>query len=385
VSNRVALLTNIPAPYRLPFFNELDRYCDLLLIFDAPSEPNRKWAISESQLGVRHTFMKGFSIPYMRKRPDLSVDEERYLQVRYNILPTLYAFRPSAVVSFEMGPRSLQAAAYCGVTNTPLVIESEGTRHTEAAVSRIRLLTRRLLVKRAQRFWTSGRDSTTLLLDYGASPDTIDEGINPYETRFFALETRKLLPQRAHIRSELGLVGITFLFVGQYIRRKGLAYYLEALHALHSTGLRGWSAVFVGSGPLESALRSWQLEHPDIPVLINNFVQRHELPKFYAAADVFVLPSLEEIWGAVALEALAAGLPQLFSPYAGNTTDLLHDERLGRIVDPLKVQEFATALSDCVQNPPPRLTDELVQPFVDYYSPEQTAIRAWESISKLLT
>jgi hypothetical protein len=26
VSNRVALLTNIPAPYRLPFFNELDRY-----------------------------------------------------------------------------------------------------------------------------------------------------------------------------------------------------------------------------------------------------------------------------------------------------------------------------------------------------------------------
>jgi glycosyltransferase involved in cell wall biosynthesis len=384
VSNRVAFLTNIPAPYRLPFFRELARYCDLLVVFDASSEPNRKWASSENGLKFRYSFAKGLQIRYLRRRSDIGVDEERYLQIRYDILPKLYAFKPSVVVSGEMGVRTLQAAVYCGLTNTPLVIGWEGTPHTEAAVSRIRVFARKLLVSRAQRFLSDGHDSTASLMNYGALPDAIDKDMICIDTRFFASEVSNLLQQRAYIRSELGLEGIAFLFVGRFTEAKGLRKYLEALHRLYNAGVRGWSAVFVGSGPLEGALRSWQFEHPDVPVLINNFVQQHELPKFYAAADVFVLPTLDDVWGVVALEALVAGLPQLFSPYAGCTSDLLRDERIGRIVDPLKAEELAAALSDYIHNPPSRLPDELVRRFEAHYSPEQTALRAWESLSKVL-
>jgi hypothetical protein len=99
VSNRVALLTNIPAPYRLPFFRELAGHCDLLVVFDAPLEPNRNWALTESELGFRYTFARGLHIPYLRRRSDIGVNEERYLQIRYDILPKLYAFKPSVVVS----------------------------------------------------------------------------------------------------------------------------------------------------------------------------------------------------------------------------------------------------------------------------------------------
>ena len=99
---------------------------------------------------------------------------------------------------------------------------------------------------------------------------------------------------------------------------------------------------------------------------------------------MFVLPTLDDVWGVVALEALVARLPQLFSPYAGCTSDLLCDERIGRVVNPLKTEELAAALSDYVHNPPSRLPDELARRFGAHYSPEQTALRAWKSLSKVL-
>jgi glycosyltransferase involved in cell wall biosynthesis len=282
-----------------------------------------------------------------------------------------------------MGLRTLQAAGYSKVTSTPLIIWWEGTRHTEGWVGKGKAFLRKLLVKETQRFWSNGRESTALLLDYGALPDTIDDGMTGVDTKFFALETSNLLSQRAKMRSELKLEGVVFLFIGQFSQRKGLHNYLKALEILYSKNLRGWSVVFVGNGPLEGILRSWQLEHPNIPMLISSFVQPNELPKFYAAADVFVLPTLDDNWSLVSLEAAVTGLPQLFSVYNGCKSELLSDERMGSVIDPLQVENFAIALEKYVHHPPARLPEELVQFFVDYYSPKQQAARAWESIRQL--
>src|SRR5215211_1509499 len=193
MKDRVALLTNIPAPYRLPFFRELAKYCDLLVIFDSYTEPNRQWVFSPKELGFRYAFANGFHLPYRRKRYDIGLDEERYLQVRYGILSKLSAFQPHVIVSAEMGLRTMQAAIYCSVTKRPFAIWWEGTPHTEGWVKREKSLIRRVLVKRAKKFWSNGRESTTLLLAYGASSDVVDEGMIGIDTKFFASETTKLL------------------------------------------------------------------------------------------------------------------------------------------------------------------------------------------------
>lgn len=384
MSNRVALLTNIPTPYRLPWYRELSRRCDLLVVFDEHAEPNRKWTIAQEDVGFRHTYAEGFQIPYQRKREDLSIEDERYLQIRYGILPALRSFKPEVIVSPEMGTRTMQAAAYSRLTGTPLILWWEGTRHTEALTGRGKSFIRRLLVGEAQRFWSNGRESNESLLDYGASADVIDEGMTGVDTAFYEQEVNKLLPERENLRSMLGLEGVVFLFVGQFTERKGLYGYLDALTRLYATGLREWSAVFVGSGPLEGVLRSWKEEHREVRVLIEGFVQPRDLPKFYASADVFVMSTLEDVWGLVCLEAAVAGLPQLFSIYAGCTSDLLRDERMGREIDPLKIETFTAALEDYVRNPPARLPDELVRQIADYYAPERLAERSIKSIERAL-
>jgi hypothetical protein len=109
MSIRVALLTNIPAPYRLAFFQALSARCDLKVVFDSRSEPNREWTAPED-LGFPHAYVAGFAVPYARRRSDGGPRDERYLQLRFGVLPQLLKFRPDLVVSAELGPRSLQAA-----------------------------------------------------------------------------------------------------------------------------------------------------------------------------------------------------------------------------------------------------------------------------------
>lgn len=384
MSKRVALLTNIPTPYRLPWYEELSRHCDLLVVFDDHAERNRKWTIPEEKLAFPHVFAGGTTITYRRKRRDIGLEDERYLQVRYGIVPALRKFKPDAIVSTEMGPRTLQALAYSQIAGVPLIIWWEGTPHTEGWVGKGKVAVRKLLVRKAKRFWSNGAESTALLRDYGASPDDVDEGMTGVETEVYARKTKDFLPERSRLRSEMGLEGVVFLFVGQLVERKGIDHYLKALGELYDSGLRGWSAVFVGSGPLDGKLRDWRAEHPDVPVVASGFVQPDELPKFYAIGDVFVLPTLDDNWSLVVLEAAAAGLPQLFSVYNGGTSDLLSDERMGRAIDPFKTPQFVANLEHYVRNPPARLPDEQVRRLVDYYGPQRLAERSWRSVEKAL-
>src|ERR1700741_2935143 len=99
---KVSILTNIPAPYRLPVFRELASLVDLQVIFDARSEPNRHWQVSED-LGFRHVYANGKALTYIRNGAASGVTAERYMQIRYNLLRHLRDFRPDIVVSSEMG------------------------------------------------------------------------------------------------------------------------------------------------------------------------------------------------------------------------------------------------------------------------------------------
>jgi glycosyltransferase involved in cell wall biosynthesis len=72
------------------------------------------------------------------------------------------------------------------------------------------------------------------------------------------------------------------------------------------------SLVIVGKGPLEGALRSRVAEKRlGERVLFAGHVADSDLPAFYQACDVFVLPSIErtEAFGVVQIEAMTAGRP----------------------------------------------------------------------------
>jgi glycosyltransferase involved in cell wall biosynthesis len=100
--------------------------------------------------------------------------------------------------------------------------------------------------------------------------------------------------------------GPRMLFVGRLVYYKGLDVLLDAMG--HCEG----SLVIVGEGPLEGALRALVTERRlAARVLFAGRVSDADLPAFYQACDVFVLPSIArtEAFGVVQIEAMAAGRP----------------------------------------------------------------------------
>jgi len=100
--------------------------------------------------------------------------------------------------------------------------------------------------------------------------------------------------------------GPRMLFVGRLVYYKGLDVLLDAMG--HCEG----SLVIVGEGPLEGALRALVTERRlAARVMFAGRVSDADLPAFYQACDVFVLPSIArtEAFGVVQIEAMAAGRP----------------------------------------------------------------------------
>lgn len=380
---RVALLTNIPTPYRLSFFRHLHQLVDLHVVFDALKEPDREWRLAHTDLDFPHSFTLGMRLSFARKRSDLAMQDERFLHLSLGQFFKLLQLKPDVVISGEFGARTLQALLYGWLTRTPVIIWSEVTPHTEARTSNWKTLLRRVMAHAATRFWTNGRESTTQLEAYGAKG--IDPGMTGVDTRFFAEQTRQELLDRKRIRADLGLWGTTFLFVGRFIDLKGLDAYMQALDLLAKTHPQGWSLVFAGSGPLATQLQAWAMRHPDIPVHLPGFLATEELPRYFAASDVFVLPTLQDNWSLAALEATAAGLPQVFSRYNGGSADLLVASEAGRLLDPLDTVSFAATLADYVQAPPPRLSEAFADPIRTFYGPAQAALRAYHSIQAAIS
>jgi glycosyltransferase involved in cell wall biosynthesis len=99
-----------------------------------------------------------------------------------------------------------------------------------------------------------------------------------------------------------------------------------------------------GSGPLKGELRALAARL-EVPVHFAGYTAPADLPAQYAAADVFVLPSLFEPFGVVVREAVAAGLPVVCSPTIGAAGDVAIDGRNALLPDPRDPQDLAAAIA----------------------------------------
>jgi glycosyltransferase involved in cell wall biosynthesis len=122
------------------------------------------------------------------------------------------------------------------------------------------------------------------------------------------------VPSRRGPRAALNLpADRTVLFtVRNLVRRMGLENFIDAIAASGAAG-RGCVAVIGGEGPLRAALdariRSRGLE--DVVRLVG-FIPESQLPQYFQAADLVVMPTLHlEGFGLVTVEALACGTPVL--------------------------------------------------------------------------
>lgn len=114
--------------------------------------------------------------------------------------------------------------------------------------------------------------------------------------------------------------GLIYLFSGQIVKRKGLEYLLNAWEKhikVHSDD----NLIIIGFGDLYSPLKDKYKEYKSI--FFKGRIEYNEVYKYYAIADVFILPTIEDNWSLVIPEAMACGLPVATSIYNGCYPELV--------------------------------------------------------------
>ena len=384
---KVVLLTNMIPPYRLEFYKELSYLCDLTVVCNTLVSPLRSWKQDESAFTFKYETLGQTGSKYNYKRSDAGYVEPRVKFNAKGIRERLSALKPDIVVSSEFGSRSIAAARYCSKNAIPLAIWFEGTLETEKAVGKLRTLLRRWLTQRASGFWTNGLASRQYLEKLGAKSLTITEGITGISTDVFyeaACDGRK---RRKELREQLGASGTTFIFVGSLSGRKGLVQLLSALELLEErlSGDQECSFVFVGEGDFEASLKDLSEKFQHIKIILTGFQSEARVQELFAAADVFVLPTLDDNWPLVTLEALVSGLPQIGSIYNGASANLAEKGSIGIFLDPYNVDFLTDCLEKRVSEPTERVPEETVLWAKGFYSPESQAQRAYNLIQQLLS
>ena len=146
---------------------------------------------------------------------------------------------------------------------------------------------------------------------------------------------------RASIRDQLKVSDreVMILFVGSGWERKGLKFLLQSLTHLQ---FDNWRLVIMGKGK-----RTRFIQHADRRFHDKiNFVEPvDEIEQYYAAADMFVLPSIYEPFGNAYLEALATGLPVIASGKSG-AAEIIDPGTNGLVVaDPTDPKEIAKQMN----------------------------------------
>lgn len=284
---KVLFITNVPAPYRVDFFNELGKSVDLTVVFerDNAKSRNKDW-VSSNFINFKYTFLKGF------KYGDdgvISFKIKKHLKQGFDIV----------LFGNYHTPVSIIGTKYCIKKKIAYGLSIDGIFKHENE-NKLKLKIKRKMFSNASFFVTSGEYSVDVIKYYG--------GANCYVYPFTSIHEEYVLKEpvskkeKEELKEKLGLKKKTILFVGQMVPRKGIDILLKGY-----AKLKEYELVMVGGNLTGEYLEL--AKRLDVKPVVIPFLNSKALEEYYLASDVFVLPTREDQWGLVINEALAKGLP----------------------------------------------------------------------------
>ncbi len=259
----------------------------------------------------------------------------------------LEEYEPDAIAATGYArPESMAAARWGRKRRLPVVLMSESQ-----AIDRPRVWWKEAVKRRRVAFFDSalvgGPSHRDYLVRLGMRAERITPGYNAVDNAYFERESARYRNDSA---SRAGLPDRPyFLCVCRFVPEKNLERLVAAYALYRDSAPAGaaWDLVLCGGGLGEADLERLIARMPD-PESIHRpgFLQVDALPRWYAFASAFVLPSVSEPWGLVANEAAACGLPLLISTRAGCAESLVPDPAgmTGARFDPFDVAELAARL-----------------------------------------
>jgi glycosyltransferase involved in cell wall biosynthesis len=147
---------------------------------------------------------------------------------------------------------------------------------------------------------------------------------------------------------------LRYLLVGRLVPRKGPEHVIRAAGQLRRRfgSAANFEVVMVGDGPMRSSLAELAAEQGISDVVkFEGYKLPDDVWPYYAHCHVLVLPTLQDNWPVVVLEAMAMGMPVLLSRIAGSVPDLIRDGQNGYAFDAEDDEQLANLMATYLERP----------------------------------
>lgn len=329
---KVLLVTNIIPPYRIPLYRYIYQggNFDLKLIALAESEANREWQIAKDQIILNSKVLPGIH-KYIRSR-------EITIHLNWGLWTTILRYKPDIIITSGYDTFAYWAAfLYCKLFKKKYILWNGTTLLSAGRINGFIGRIKQIIIGGADRYIAYGKKAAEYLTHMGASKGHIHVGINTVDMNWFRKKAREFYQDENLLKERSRYPKLLVLYVGQLIKRKGIYQLLKALSELHDPNV---GLLIVGSGPQGRELKEFCKDQNLENVYFEGFQQQEALLRYYALADVLILPSFKEVWGLVINEALASGIYVACSKYAGAAYDLIKEGWNGRLFDPHSIEEL---------------------------------------------
>lgn len=333
--NKVLFATNLPSPYRVDFFNEIGKKCDLTVLFErkTSAERDEKWK-GETAENYREVFLD--LVPVGADRSKGSALRKYIMTHKFDAL----------VFTNYVSTSVMEAIAYCRFKRIPYIIEYDGGFNKKDKLPQ-RML-KKFLLGGAKAHFTTCELHKQYLCSLGIAESKIRK--YPFSSVHEAeISAAGILSdaERCAVRARLGVKERkVVLAVGQFIHRKGFDILMDAMPSLPpDTGV-----YIIGGIPTDEYIRKkQQLKLHNLHFV--RFLTKHELYPYMQMADVLVMPTREDIWGLVVNEAMAFGLPVVSSDQCIAGLEMITNGENGYIVPTDDPAALAKSIAQVLQDP----------------------------------
>ena len=316
---KVLIITNLPSPYRVEFFNELSKYVDLTVVFQmkASAERNAKWK-ADKVGSYKTVFLRGKLT---------SVDSAFCPGVVKYLSKKIF---DKIVICGINSPTTMLAITWCKIFHVPYYLEIDGGFAKDGKGFKEKI--KRFLISGAFGYFSTSKTGDEYLSFYGAKKDKI------YRYPFTSLSRRDFAPdipsheEKAFHRSNLGMTESKIvLTVGRFSYQKGYGKGYDILMKIAEDSDKSTGFYIVGDDPTEE-FANWKESHHLDNVHFVGFKEKADLQAFYRAADVFIFLSRGDVWGLVVNEAMSNGLPVISSDQAISALEMVKNDYNGFII-----------------------------------------------------
>ena len=298
---KIAWVTNVPAPYRVGLFRKLANAFELNVFFAAQHLRGKQWPPAlDSNPGFDYKYLNCWGPAF----------GEIWLAFPRLFLRSIKGVDLLVIGGWEM-PLYWFALFLAKLYRIPTVVFYESVEKSHKFNHGPIPFVRSTFFRIAGAAIVPSIESRNALLDFGIPQNRIFIATNPIDLSEWA-------SLALNNKSKTRIVNdpYVYLFVGQLIDRKNISNLITAFSRFPFTDKS--KLIIVGEGP---NLANLQREVANLGLLnrveFRGHLEKVELATVYLESNCLVLPSSQEVWGMVVLEALSIGLVTIVSKECG--------------------------------------------------------------------